>query len=60
MSNKELENMYDYYSKESNRLISISKRTRKRRVKSKLFNRLLKLKDKYDWTYDELYLRGIL
>lgn len=60
MSDADVKILYEYYRKETNRLCDISNRTKKKRIKSKLFNRIMELKDKYDWTYDELHRRDLL
>lgn len=60
MTDDDVKELYEFYTKEVIRLFKISDRTRKLRVKSKLFDRAMRLKDKYDWTFDELYRRGLL
>lgn len=46
MSDKE---MHEYYKSEVIRLNKIFHRTKNKRIKSKVFDRIMKLKDKYDY-----------
>jgi hypothetical protein len=60
MSDEQVASLYKFYVKETIRLLNIKCRTKNRRIKFKLFARIMKLKDKYDWTYDEIYRRRLL
>jgi hypothetical protein len=60
MKDEQIISIYNFYSDEVVRLDKIYRRTKNRRIKTKLFARSIKLKDKYDWTYDEIYIRKLL
>jgi hypothetical protein len=56
----EVLSLYNFYITETSRLRSIRVRTKSSRIKMKLFDLIGKLKDKYDWTYDEVYRRKLI
>jgi hypothetical protein len=60
LKDKQIILLYNYYVQQYWRLNKIYNRTKNRRIRSKLFDRMIKLKDKYDWTYDQIYRRKLL
>lgn len=59
MNDNQIKGMYLFYRNEVLRLGTILIKTKNRRTKSKLFNKIMKLKEKYDWTHDEIHERNI-
>jgi hypothetical protein len=60
LKDKQIILLYNYYVQQYWRLNKIYIRTKNRRIRSKLCGRMIKLKDKYDWTYDQIYRRKLL
>lgn len=54
--NEDVVMLYEYYSNEVIRLLNICERAKNKIIKSKLFNRAIKLKEQYDWTYDDIFV----
>lgn len=59
MTDKQLKDLCGFYVRESLYLDRIFRRTKNKRIRLKLFNRMMKLKNKYDWTYDEMHKQNI-
>jgi hypothetical protein len=51
---KEEKEMYEFYKKEVIRLSRIFDSTKSIKTKSEIFDKIMKLKDKYDYLYDKI------